>query len=187
MVQSTVSPLLSQIQVWMLLLPWQPQMIQIQLSNWCNSVHLSIDLSKKFNTVGLFATCGFFLRLLQCLRVSHKVMSWVHYSSLLFIAFSSSSLTYMTIHERSFARGEEHLGNGSLDQERKFRLGSEVNSLSLSRCSSSDKNDPLENFRLTSNIKWESSASPQTVSAVQSSIKIQTSGHKSLIRLHCRI
>uniref|UniRef100_A0A674MYQ0 OCA2 melanosomal transmembrane protein n=1 Tax=Takifugu rubripes TaxID=31033 RepID=A0A674MYQ0_TAKRU len=79
----------------------------------------------------------------------HKVMSWVHYSSLLFIAFSSSSLTYMTIHERSFARGEEHLGNGSLDQERRFRLGSEVNSLSLSHCSSSDKNDPLENFRLT--------------------------------------
>lgn len=80
-------------------------------------------------------------------------MSWVHYSSLFFIAFSSSSLTYMTIHERSFAGGEEHLGNGLLDQERRFRLGSEVNSLSLSRSSSSDKNDPLENFRLTSNIK----------------------------------
>lgn len=136
----------------------------LELTQFCPS--LFIDWSKKFNTAGQFATCGFFLRLLQWLRVSHKVVSWVHYSSLLFIAFSSSSLTYMTIHERSFAAGEEHLGNGSLDQERRFRLGSEVNSLSLSRCSSSDKNDPLENFRLTSNIKWESSASPQTVSAV---------------------
>lgn len=59
----------------------------------------------------------------------------------------------MTIHERSFAGGEEHWDNGSLDLERRHRLGSEVNSLSLSRSSSSDKNDPLENFRLTSNIK----------------------------------
>lgn len=57
----------------------------------------------------------------------------------------------MTIHERSFAGGEEHWG--SLDLERRHRLGSEVNSLSLSRSSSSDRNDPLENFRLTSSIK----------------------------------
>lgn len=59
----------------------------------------------------------------------------------------------MTIHERSFAGGEEHWASGSLDLERRYRLGSEVNSLSLSRSSSSERNDPMENFRLTSNIK----------------------------------
>lgn len=59
----------------------------------------------------------------------------------------------MTIHERSFAGGDEHWANGSLELERRYRLGSEVNSLSLSRSSSSDRNDPLENFRLTSNVK----------------------------------
>lgn len=59
----------------------------------------------------------------------------------------------MTIHERSFAGGEDPWANGSLDLERRYRLGSEVNSLSLSRSSSSDKNDPLESFRLASNVK----------------------------------
>lgn len=59
----------------------------------------------------------------------------------------------MTIHERSFAGGEEHWDHGLLDLERRCRLGSEVNSLSLSRSSSTDRNDPLENFRLASNIK----------------------------------
>lgn len=77
----------------------------------------------------------------------------------------------MTIHERSFAGGEEHWGNGSLDLERRYRLGSEVNSLSLSRSSSSDKNDPLENFRLTSSIKWDSAmtqtAGPTTLPNVR--------------------
>uniref|UniRef100_H3CZ81 OCA2 melanosomal transmembrane protein n=1 Tax=Tetraodon nigroviridis TaxID=99883 RepID=H3CZ81_TETNG len=63
------------------------------------------------------------------------------------------SLAYMTIHERSFAGGEDPWANGSLDLERRYRLGSEVNSLSLSRSSSSDKNDPLESFRLASNVK----------------------------------
>ncbi|CAG01383.1 unnamed protein product, partial [Tetraodon nigroviridis] len=57
------------------------------------------------------------------------------------------------IHERSFAGGEDPWANGSLDLERRYRLGSEVNSLSLSRSSSSDKNDPLESFRLASNVK----------------------------------
>ncbi|XP_075901657.1 P protein [Nelusetta ayraudi] len=68
------------------------------------------------------------------------------------------SLTYMTIHDPSFAGGgEEHWANGSLDLERRFRLGSEVTSLSLSRCSSSDKSDPLDNlnlhFKLTSSMR----------------------------------
>lgn len=45
--------------------------------------------------------------------------------------------------------------------ERRCRLGSEVTSLSLSRSSSSDKSDPLDNlnlnFRLTSSMKWDPS------------------------------
>lgn len=73
---------------------------------------------------------------------------------------SPPSLTYMTIHDPSFAGGgEEHWANGSLDLERRFRLGSEVTSLSLSRGSSSDKNDPLDNlnlhFKLTSSMRCE--------------------------------
>lgn len=73
---------------------------------------------------------------------------------------SLPSLTYMTIHDPSFAGGsEEHWANGSLDLERRFRLGSEVTSLSLSRCSSSDKSDPLDNlnlhFKLTSSMRCE--------------------------------
>uniref|UniRef100_A0A4W6DX23 OCA2 melanosomal transmembrane protein n=1 Tax=Lates calcarifer TaxID=8187 RepID=A0A4W6DX23_LATCA len=64
------------------------------------------------------------------------------------------SITYMTLHDPSFVGGEEPWDNSSLDLERRYRLGSEVTSLSLSRSSSSEKNDPLDNlnlnFRLTS-------------------------------------
>uniref|UniRef100_A0A8P4G7F8 Oculocutaneous albinism II n=1 Tax=Dicentrarchus labrax TaxID=13489 RepID=A0A8P4G7F8_DICLA len=74
------------------------------------------------------------------------------------------SITYMTLHDPSFVGEEEHWDNGSLDLEKRYRLGSEVTSLSLSRSSSSEKNDPLDNlnlnFRLTSmnnklmNVLW---------------------------------
>ncbi|KAF1386210.1 hypothetical protein PFLUV_G00115780 [Perca fluviatilis] len=66
-------------------------------------------------------------------------------------------MTYMTLHDPSFVGGEEPWDNGSLDLERRYRLGSEVTSLSLSRSSSTEKSDPLENlnlsFRFTSNMK----------------------------------
>uniref|UniRef100_A0A4W6DU08 OCA2 melanosomal transmembrane protein n=1 Tax=Lates calcarifer TaxID=8187 RepID=A0A4W6DU08_LATCA len=62
----------------------------------------------------------------------------------------------MTLHDPSFVGGEEPWDNSSLDLERRYRLGSEVTSLSLSRSSSSEKNDPLDNlnlnFRLTSSM-----------------------------------
>uniref|UniRef100_A0A3Q3GHY8 Oculocutaneous albinism II n=1 Tax=Labrus bergylta TaxID=56723 RepID=A0A3Q3GHY8_9LABR len=61
----------------------------------------------------------------------------------------------MTLHEPSFVEGEgEPWDNGPLDLERRYRLGSEVNSLSLSRSGSSDK-DPMDNinFRLTSSMR----------------------------------
>ncbi|XP_049910549.1 P protein [Epinephelus moara] len=67
------------------------------------------------------------------------------------------SMTYMTLHDPSFVGGEEPWDNGSLDLERRYRLGSEVTSLSLSRSSSSEKSDPLDNlnlsFRFTSSVK----------------------------------
>ncbi|XP_026201874.1 P protein isoform X1 [Anabas testudineus] len=67
------------------------------------------------------------------------------------------SITYLTLHDPSFVGGEEPWDNSSLDLERRCRLGSEVTSLSLSRSSSSDKSDPLDNlnlsFRLTSSMK----------------------------------
>ncbi|XP_071343205.1 P protein [Trachinotus anak] len=67
------------------------------------------------------------------------------------------SITYMTLHDPSFAGGEEPWDNSALDLERRYRLGSEVTSLSLSRSSSSEKNDPLDNlslsFRLTSSMR----------------------------------
>lgn len=70
---------------------------------------------------------------------------------------TSPSITYMTIHDPTFLGGDEHWGNGSLDLEKRYRLGSEVTSLSLSRSSSSEKNDPLDNlnlnFRLTSSMR----------------------------------
>ncbi|XP_032382605.1 P protein [Etheostoma spectabile] len=65
------------------------------------------------------------------------------------------SMTYMTLHDPSFVGGEEPWDHGSLDLERRYRLGSEVTS--LSRSSSTEKSDPLENLnlssRFTSNIK----------------------------------
>uniref|UniRef100_A0A3B3ZI98 Citrate transporter-like domain-containing protein n=1 Tax=Periophthalmus magnuspinnatus TaxID=409849 RepID=A0A3B3ZI98_9GOBI len=66
------------------------------------------------------------------------------------------SITYMTVHDPGFAGVDEHWGHGSLDFERRFRLGSEVTSLSLSRSSSSDKNDSHDlnlNFNLTHNMR----------------------------------
>ncbi|XP_022607215.1 P protein isoform X1 [Seriola dumerili] len=65
------------------------------------------------------------------------------------------SITYMTLHDPSFVGGEEPWDNSALDLERRYRLGSEVTSLSLSRSSSSEKSDPLDNlnFRLTSSMK----------------------------------
>ncbi|XP_044056235.1 P protein [Siniperca chuatsi] len=65
------------------------------------------------------------------------------------------SITYMTLHDPSFVGGEEPWDNGSLDLERRYRLGSEVTS--LSRSGSTEKNDPLDNlnlnFRLTSSMR----------------------------------
>ncbi|XP_074492875.1 P protein [Sebastes fasciatus] len=67
------------------------------------------------------------------------------------------SITYMTLHDPGFVGGEEPWDGGSLDLERRYRLGSEVTSLSLSRSSSSEKSDPLDNlnlsFRLSSSMK----------------------------------
>uniref|UniRef100_I3JBB6 OCA2 melanosomal transmembrane protein n=2 Tax=Oreochromis TaxID=8139 RepID=I3JBB6_ORENI len=60
------------------------------------------------------------------------------------------SITYMTLHDPSFVGVEEPWNNGSLDVERRYRLGSEVTSLSLSRSSSSEKYDPLDNLNLIS-------------------------------------
>uniref|UniRef100_A0A3B5AKX2 P protein-like n=1 Tax=Stegastes partitus TaxID=144197 RepID=A0A3B5AKX2_9TELE len=54
------------------------------------------------------------------------------------------SITYMTLHDPSFVGGEEPWDSSSLDVERRYRLGSEVTSLSLSRSSSSEKSDPLD-------------------------------------------
>ncbi|XP_067453845.1 LOW QUALITY PROTEIN: P protein [Thunnus thynnus] len=67
------------------------------------------------------------------------------------------SITYMTLHDPSFVGGEEPWDNSSLDLERRYRLGSEVTSLSLTRSSSSEKSDPLDNlnlsFKLTSSMR----------------------------------
>lgn len=68
-----------------------------------------------------------------------------------------SSITYMTLHDPSFIGGDEPWDSSSLDLERRYRLGSEVTSLSLSRSSSSEKSDPLDNlnlsFRLSSSMR----------------------------------
>ncbi|XP_076004767.1 P protein [Genypterus blacodes] len=65
------------------------------------------------------------------------------------------SVTYMTLHDPGFVGEEELWHNGSLDQEKRYRLGSEVTG--LSRSSPSDKSDPLENlnlnFRLSSSLR----------------------------------
>ncbi|KAF6727945.1 P protein [Oryzias melastigma] len=61
----------------------------------------------------------------------------------------------MTVHEPSFVGVDEPWDSSSLDIERRFRLGSEV--ASLTRSNSSDKSEALENlslgFRLTSSVK----------------------------------
>ncbi|KAK5931173.1 hypothetical protein CgunFtcFv8_027344 [Champsocephalus gunnari] len=64
------------------------------------------------------------------------------------------SMTYMTLHDPGFVGEEAPWDGGSPDLERRYRLGSEVTNLSLSR-SSSEKSVPLENlnFKLTSNVK----------------------------------
>uniref|UniRef100_A0A3P8R1F6 Citrate transporter-like domain-containing protein n=1 Tax=Astatotilapia calliptera TaxID=8154 RepID=A0A3P8R1F6_ASTCA len=54
------------------------------------------------------------------------------------------SITYMTLHDPSFVGGEEPWNNGSLDVERRYRLGSEVTSLSLSHSSSSENVSSLK-------------------------------------------
>lgn len=62
------------------------------------------------------------------------------------------SITYMTLHDPSFVGGEE-----PWDLEKRYRLGSEVTSLSLSRSDSSEKNEHLDNlnlnFRLTKSMR----------------------------------
>uniref|UniRef100_A0A667Z933 OCA2 melanosomal transmembrane protein n=1 Tax=Myripristis murdjan TaxID=586833 RepID=A0A667Z933_9TELE len=67
------------------------------------------------------------------------------------------SITYMTLHDPNFMGRDEPWDNSSLDLERRYRLGSEVTSLSLSRSSSSEKTDPLDNlnlnFKLNSSVK----------------------------------
>ncbi|KAM6921070.1 P protein [Xenentodon cancila] len=64
------------------------------------------------------------------------------------------SITYMTVHDPSFG-AEEPWDSGALDIERRYRLGSEVTS--LSRSNSTEKSDNLENFnlnfRLNSSVK----------------------------------
>ncbi|XP_037554242.1 P protein [Nematolebias whitei] len=65
------------------------------------------------------------------------------------------SITYMTVYEPSFIGMEESWDPCSMDIERRYRLGSEV--ASLSRSNSSEKYDTLENlnlsFRLTRSVK----------------------------------
>ncbi|KAM6962889.1 P protein [Aplochiton taeniatus] len=67
------------------------------------------------------------------------------------------SITYMTLHEPSFPAGEEPWDQSSMEQEKRYRLGSEVTSLSLSHCNSRDKNDTLDNlnrnFKLSNSIR----------------------------------
>ncbi|XP_077572302.1 P protein [Stigmatopora nigra] len=58
------------------------------------------------------------------------------------------SMAYMTMHNPAFYGGEEPWDSSAVDLERRYRLGSEVTSLSLLRSNSSDKNDPLENLSL---------------------------------------
>ena len=67
------------------------------------------------------------------------------------------SVTYLTLHERDFVGGDEPWEAGSLDMEKRYRMGSEVNGLSLHRSGSSEKSDPLDtlnlNLRLYSSIR----------------------------------
>ncbi|XP_019752052.1 P protein [Hippocampus comes] len=55
------------------------------------------------------------------------------------------SMAYMTMHHPS----EEPWDSSAMDLERRYRLGSEVTSLSLLRSNSSDKSDPLEHLSLS--------------------------------------
>uniref|UniRef100_A0A667Z1G1 OCA2 melanosomal transmembrane protein n=1 Tax=Myripristis murdjan TaxID=586833 RepID=A0A667Z1G1_9TELE len=71
------------------------------------------------------------------------------------------SITYMTLHDPNFMGRDEPWDNSSLDLERRYRLGSEVTSLSLSRSSSSEKTDPLDNLNL--NFKLNSSVNIFTI------------------------
>ncbi|KAJ4943305.1 hypothetical protein JOQ06_005808, partial [Pogonophryne albipinna] len=52
------------------------------------------------------------------------------------------SMTYMTLHDPGFVGEEAPWDGGSPDLERRYRLGSEVTNLSLSRSSSSEKSVP---------------------------------------------
>ena len=70
-------------------------------------------------------------------------------------------MTYMTVHDPDYA-GEAWQASG-VDVEKRFRLGSEVNSLSLSRSASSEKHDPRDfslNLKLLSNVKWDGALDP---------------------------
>nr|XP_061790458.1 P protein-like isoform X1 [Nerophis lumbriciformis] len=58
------------------------------------------------------------------------------------------SVAYMTIHNPGFYGGEEPWDSSAMDLERRYRLGSEVNGLSLLRSNSTDKSDPLEHLSL---------------------------------------
>ncbi|XP_034036519.1 P protein [Thalassophryne amazonica] len=51
-------------------------------------------------------------------------------------------ITYMSLHDPTFVGGDEPWDNSFLDLEPRFRLGSEVTSLSLSQSGASDKSDP---------------------------------------------
>ncbi|XP_035264573.1 P protein [Anguilla rostrata] len=66
------------------------------------------------------------------------------------------SITYMTLHDSGFSMEEESWDGSSQELERRCRLGSEV--ASLSRSSSTDKYDPLDNlhlnFTLSSRIRY---------------------------------
>uniref|UniRef100_A0AAQ4QRZ1 OCA2 melanosomal transmembrane protein n=1 Tax=Gasterosteus aculeatus aculeatus TaxID=481459 RepID=A0AAQ4QRZ1_GASAC len=72
------------------------------------------------------------------------------------VCVSPAGMTYMTLHDPGFVGGEEPWHDGSLDLERRYRLGSEVTSLSASRSGSSEKSDPLDGLnlsrRFTSNV-----------------------------------
>ncbi|XP_077964831.1 P protein isoform X2 [Gasterosteus aculeatus] len=73
------------------------------------------------------------------------------------VCVSPAGMTYMTLHDPGFVGGEEPWHGGSLDLERRYRLGSEVTSLSASRSGSSEKSDPLDGLnlsrRFTSSVK----------------------------------
>ncbi|XP_062251810.1 P protein [Platichthys flesus] len=97
---------------------------------------------------------GHNLSAVNILRGKTKSANLTEKSPLLRFA-EDDGMTYMSLHNPSFVGGEEPWDNGSLDQEKRYRLGSEVTSLSLSRSSSSEKSESRDNinFKLTSSIK----------------------------------